>query len=286
MPTNKIRKIFLLAGIAILALTTSACGRYYSDSISAPRSILPRPIQDATHEITPRPYTPNRSSRPASEPRRNESRRSPRHPDNFPPPVRNTPPATHTPPPRDTGANNNQNNFRANAERATNPTQAYIPDTSPTRQHNSAQRELASHQTEFNAKETNRASNIELAAKTINGHIVQPGETFSFNETVGPTNQKRGYKKGTIFIQGEKHEGFGGGVCQVSTTIFNAAEDAGMTILERHDHSLPVTYAKSGEEAATSYGGIDFKFQNDKPHPVVINCAVKDGKITATISGI
>jgi len=143
---------------------------------------------------------------------------------------------------------------------------------------------FASHETEFNEKESNRGNNISRAAKAINGHVVQPGETFSYNETVGPTNERRGYKKSTIFIEGEKKKGVGGGVCQVSTTLFNAAEDAGMTILERHDHSRPVDYAKSGGEAAISYGGIDFKFKNEKPYPVVIQCSVGEGKIKVTIN--
>jgi len=163
--------------------------------------------------------------------------------------------------------------------------QANTPATVPVQQSQQS-RELASHETEFNAKETNRSNNISRAAKSINGHIVQPGETFSYNKTVGPTNQRRGYKKSTIFVEGEKKKGVGGGVCQVSTTLFNAAEDAGMTILERHDHSLPVTYAKSGEEAATSYGGIDFKFKNEKPYPIVIHCAVSNGKIKVTINAV
>ena len=151
--------------------------------------------------------------------------------------------------------------------------------------HQSA-RVLASHETEFNAKETNRANNIARAAQTINRHIVHPGEVFSYNETVGPTNERRGYKKSTIYMKGEKKEGVGGGVCQVSTTLFNAAEDAGMTILERHDHSLPVTYAESGEEAATSYGGIDLKFRNDKHHAVRINAQAYDGKIKVEIAAV
>ena len=148
--------------------------------------------------------------------------------------------------------------------------------------------ELATHETSFNVKEKDRNSNIERAAKTINGHIVQPGEVFSYKETVGPTNEKRGYKKGTIFVKGEKVEGVGGGVCQVSTTLYNAAANAGMTILERHDHSRPVTYAEEGEDAAISYGGIDFKFKNDKPFPVRINAnaAKEQGTISVTISAI
>ena len=143
--------------------------------------------------------------------------------------------------------------------------------------------EIASHETTFDAKEENRANNIRLAAKAIHGHVVQPGKVFSYNETVGPTNKKRGYEKSTVYVEGEKKQGVGGGVCQVSTTLFNAAQEAGMTILERHDHSLPVTYAQSGKEAATSYGGIDFKFKNEKDYAVVIHAAVKDGEIEVAI---
>ncbi|MCL2287156.1 MAG: VanW family protein [Firmicutes bacterium] len=147
-------------------------------------------------------------------------------------------------------------------------------------------RSLAVHETEFSENEKNRNTNIMRAAEAIDGHIVQPGAVFSYNKTVGPTNEKRGYKKSTIFVDGEKTKGVGGGVCQVSTTLFNAAEEAGMTILERHDHSRPVEYAKSGEEAATSYGGIDFKFKNEKPYPIIINAAVNNGKIRVAISAV
>jgi len=150
----------------------------------------------------------------------------------------------------------------------------------------SANRELGSHTTEFNAKEENRVTNITNASNSINGHIVKPGETFSYNQTVGPTIERRGYKKGIIFVDGEKKEGFGGGVCQVSTTLSIAADEAGMTITERHDHSLPVSYAEEGEEAATSYGVIDFKFKNEKSFPVVIHSFVKDGTISVSISEV
>jgi len=145
---------------------------------------------------------------------------------------------------------------------------------------------LATHETEFNAKEKNRKNNIARAAAAIDGHIVQPGEVFSYNETVGPTNERRGYKKGIIFVKGEKKEGVGGGVCQVSTTLYNAVDNAGLEILERHDHSRPVTYAEEGDEAATSYGGIDFKFKNDKSFPVMIHSSVNKGTISVTISAV
>jgi len=191
---------------------------------------------------------------------------------------------------------------RDNADRSTSPsTRANSGATSPPAQANSeaakthsrpapapaassaARQELSNHKTEFNAKEEARATNITRASNSINGHIVQPGETFSYNQTVGPTIERRGYKEGTIYVQGEKKKGFGGGVCQVSSTLSVAADEAGMTIIERHDHSLPVSYAKEGEEAATSYGVIDFKFKNEKSFPVTIKSSVEGGTISVSI---
>ena len=157
------------------------------------------------------------------------------------------------------------------------------PEPAPASQTATSKRELASHKTEFNAKEENRANNIRRASDSINGHVVKPGETFSYNQTVGPTNEKRGYKESIIIVDGEKEKGVGGSVCQVSTTLSIAADNAGMTITERHDHSRAVTYAKEGDEAATSYGGIDFKFKNEKSHPIVINSSVQGGIITVSI---
>jgi len=142
---------------------------------------------------------------------------------------------------------------------------------------------LAQHQTDFDIKDEGRSHNITLAASAINDHTVLPGEIFSYNETVGPTIPRRGYKKGVIFIKGEKSKGYGGGVCQVSTTLYNAAEAAGLTIIERHDHSLPVSYAETGKDAATSYGGIDFKFKNDTPYPITIYSHTENGTVFVKI---
>ena len=144
----------------------------------------------------------------------------------------------------------------------------------------------AEHKTEFNSKEKNRANNIKRASDAIDGHIVQPGEVFSYNETVGPTIERRGYKKGIIFVDGKKSEGVGGGVCQVSTTLYNAVDELDLEIIERHDHSRPVTYAKKGDEAATSFGVIDFKFKNNKEYPLVINSSVNGGTISVKISAM
>ncbi|MCL2198731.1 MAG: VanW family protein [Defluviitaleaceae bacterium] len=143
---------------------------------------------------------------------------------------------------------------------------------------------LAHHQTTFDTADKGRETNITLAAGAINGAVIKPGETFSFNETIGSTTEERGYKKAVIFRGGEKAENFGGGVCQVSTTLCNAAMSAGMTIVERHDHSLPVNYAESGKEAATSQNGkLDFKFKNEKQHDIIIHSKAENGTISVTI---
>ncbi|MCL1885012.1 MAG: VanW family protein [Defluviitaleaceae bacterium] len=143
---------------------------------------------------------------------------------------------------------------------------------------------MAHYETKYDASEVNRGINLSLAAGSINGAVVKPGETFSFNETIGSTVAERGYKKGVIFKDGEKSENYGGGVCQVSTTLCNAAINAGMTIVERHDHSLPVQYVGDGKEAATSHNGkLDFKFKNDKPYAITIHAKAENGTVSVSI---
>jgi len=193
-------------------------------------------------------------------------------------------------------ANNARDNLVASPSPTTKPAASQsqppaiiqVPDSAKPASHNKITnangKVLGAHTTEFNAKEENRATNITNASNSINGTVVQPGEKFSYNKTVGPTIERRGYKESTIYVDGEKKKGFGGGVCQVSTTLSIAADNAGMTIMERHDHSLPVTYAKEGEEAATSYGVLDFEFKNEKDFAIVIHSTVEGGTITVTIS--
>jgi len=204
-------------------------------------------------------------------------------------------PQAKQPTPDMPGFNNHETTTRSQARNQDNHASQAVPASpaptpattsvseAPPAQPVTAKQELSSHKTNFDSKDEARTTNITRASSSINGHVVQPGETFSYNKTVGPTIERRGYKEGTIYVQGEKKKGFGGGVCQVSTTLSIAADEAGLTITERHDHSLPVSYANEGEEAATSYGGIDFKFKNEKPFPVVIKSSVEGGTITVGI---
>ena len=141
---------------------------------------------------------------------------------------------------------------------------------------------LGRYKTSFNPGEKNRTINLKLAAAAINGQVIQPGKTFSFNKTVGPRTRERGYLEATIFVGGKKEQGLGGGICQVSSTLYNAVLNSKLKVVERHTHSLPVTYVPTGKDATVSYGYLDFRFQNNKPYPVKIQAAV--GKNTLDIA--
>jgi len=151
--------------------------------------------------------------------------------------------------------------------------------------HSSSGKVMGEFTTKFTAKPKSRNENIRLAAKSLKGVVVQPGEVFSYNDTIGPTTKANGYQRAQVFVSGKKSYGYGGGVCQVSSTLFNAAEKAGMEIVERHKHSLPVTYVPKGKDAATSHGSVDFRFKNTKPHPVMIESSVSETSVTLKIVG-
>lgn len=140
-------------------------------------------------------------------------------------------------------------------------------------------KQLAEFHTEFDSKKSARGKNIIRGSLAIDQKIIQPGEVFSFNNTVGPTTRKNGFSLGRIFINGEDGKGYGGGICQVSGTLYNAVLNAGLEIVERHPHSKPVYYVEKNKDAATSYGGKDLKFKNTLPYPIKINSYVQDTSI-------
>ena len=150
-------------------------------------------------------------------------------------------------------------------------------------QQSSGNEVLGEYTTKFSAEPKARNENISHAAKTIDNTVIGPGETFSYNATVGPTTKNNGYKRARIFVRGKKAFGYGGGVCQVSSTLYNAAAAADMEIIERHSHSLPVEYVPKGKDAATSYGGIDLKFKNTRSYPVEIDTKVTENSVTVQI---
>lgn len=144
-------------------------------------------------------------------------------------------------------------------------------------------KKIGSFTTYFNISEKSRTKNLKLAAQAINNYQIKPGEIFSFNKTVGPRVPEKGYEKAIIFVNKKKVEDYGGGVCQVSTTLYNAVLDAGLPVLERHPHSLPVPYVPLGKDATVNYGTMDFKFKNGGEKNLLIKATVEKNKLTVEL---
>lgn len=112
--------------------------------------------------------------------------------------------------------------------------------------------------------------NVELAAKSVKGIVIPPGEIFSQNELIGPYTGERGYKMGTSFAGANLVQTEGGGVCKIATTLYNVAILGDFEIVERHNHSMPVNYVPYGQDATVAYGYKDFKFKNNRDFPILI----------------
>lgn len=143
--------------------------------------------------------------------------------------------------------------------------------------------ELSSFSTKFSTApaNVNRNSNIQLASDSINGYILNPNESFSYNQVIlSKSNQGEGYKEAGILINGKPSTGIGGGICQVSSTLFEAAVYSGVTITERHSHSAKVGYLSPGRDATVSWGGPDLQFKNTLPVAIKIESIVDNGTLT------
>ncbi|MBC8139337.1 MAG: VanW family protein [Fibrella sp.] len=130
-----------------------------------------------------------------------------------------------------------------------------------------------------------RDTNIALAVEDINGTLLSPGETFSLNEVVGRRTKAKGYKEAPVFVNAKKVPGVGGGVSQVTGTLFNAAALAGLDIIQVNPHSRPVAYLPLGRDATVAYGSKDLRFKNDTDAPVYIVYAFVNDRLTATLWG-
>ena len=133
---------------------------------------------------------------------------------------------------------------------------------------------------------SDRNKNIELAATALNGLILQPGEEFSFNKTTGERSSAKGYRPAGAYLNGVLVEEPGGGVCQVSSTLYNAVVFAGLTTTERHAHSYEPSYVTPGEDAMVSFGGPDMKFINNSSSAIAIRTSFADRKLKISIVGI
>lgn len=144
---------------------------------------------------------------------------------------------------------------------------------------------LGKYTTKFKASNVKRATNIQLGAAMIDGTILAPGDVFSFNDVVGPRTSERGFMEADIIFNAELVPGIGGGICQVSTTLYNAALLSDLDIVSRANHSLPISYVPLGRDATVAYGAIDLKIGNNTDHHVLLKANAAKDIITFRIFG-
>lgn len=142
---------------------------------------------------------------------------------------------------------------------------------------------VASYKTYFNAAEVGRSRNIELSAKALNNVILGSGDYFSFNTMVGPRTEATGYQPAPEIVNKKRVMGIGGGICQTSSTLFNAVDQLSLNFVERHHHSLEVGYVPKGRDATVSYGTLDFRFQNSNEVPLLLKMFYEQGALTVEI---
>lgn len=145
---------------------------------------------------------------------------------------------------------------------------------------------LSNFSTNYAASNVNRTTNLRLAANKINGTVLMPGETFSYNNIVGERTIAAGYKEAPIYVSGRVEDGLGGGICQITTTLYNAAVFANLEIVERTNHQFVPSYVGAGRDATVVYGAIDFKFKNNRNYPIKIICSVGGGVANFQILGL
>jgi vancomycin resistance protein YoaR len=133
--------------------------------------------------------------------------------------------------------------------------------------------------------EPNRIHNVQLVAQLIDKHLIAPGATFSFNRTTGARTADKGFKEAPVIINGELKTGLGGGVCQVSTTVFNAAYEAGLEVTQRTNHALYISHYPTGRDATVDYPDVDLKFVNDTPHWLLLRTWVGPSSLTVALYG-
>lgn len=144
---------------------------------------------------------------------------------------------------------------------------------------------LGRFSTSYNAGKVDRTHNLNLAIDAVNGTVVMPGAEFSANSAIGPRNESRGFREAPIFVNGEITPSTGGGICQIATTIYNAALLAGLTMVERHHHSMPVAYAEAGRDATLYWGSLDLRFRNSTGAPIVLLASSSGSQVHVSIVG-
>lgn len=185
-----------------------------------------------------------------------------------------------------TSNNNSSNNTTSSQEGSRTSTAVNTENTKNETTNTTVPKEtqIGTYSTIIKDTTPGRLTNIRITCDIINGHIVNPGENFSFNNVVGKPTAERGYQEAKIIIDHKTETGIGGGNCQVSSTLYNAVLSIpSLAIIERHEHGKDVTYVPKGKDAAVSYGSLDFKFKNNNNYKVRINLISDDKNITASL---
>ena len=145
---------------------------------------------------------------------------------------------------------------------------------------------LSTYSTRYSTSDRDRTTNLQLAAEKINGTVLMPGETFSYNQVVGERTIAAGYKEAPIYVSGEVVDGLGGGICQITSTLYNAVLYANLEIVERSNHQFVPSYVTASRDATVVYGSIDFKFKNNRNYPIKLVCSVSGGIAKFDIYGL
>ena len=146
--------------------------------------------------------------------------------------------------------------------------------------------QLSTFTTRYDVSDVDRTTNLRLACQKINGTVLLAGETFSYNDVVGARTVAAGYKNAKIYEAGQVVDGLGGGICQISSTLYNAALQANLEIVERRNHQFVTSYVPAGRDATVVYGSTDFKFKNTRKYPIRIVATANAGIATISIYGI
>jgi len=180
------------------------------------------------------------------------------------------------------------NNINTNINTQTNSTEnANIArlSTEVTNVNDSQEKQLSTFSTSIRANEPSREKNINLGCSELNGTIVKSGEIFSFCDTLGPATPEKGYEKADTFdSDGNIILEYGGGKCQISSTLYNAVLAVpSLTVVERYPHSKKVDYVEEGKDATVCYGSVDFKFRNDNNYDIKLVSVVEENTLTVSI---
>ena len=145
---------------------------------------------------------------------------------------------------------------------------------------------ISTFSTKYDASNRNRSTNLQIAAEKINGKVLMPGEEFSFNKVVGKRTVEEGYKDAKIYADGGVVDGLAGGICQISSTLYNSVLLANLQITERRNHSFTTSYLPAGKDATVVWGTTDFRFVNSRSYPIKIEATVNNGIAEFKIHGM